>query len=91
MAVLHMILIVFKILGVFLLIILGILMLAVAVILFCPVRYRAEGYKDERTYGGEVGISWLFHLISFQSFHSFTPLNLQMLPFLLPEHFSFKI
>ncbi len=66
MAVLHMILIVFKILGVFLLIILGILMLAVAVILFCPVRYRAEGYKDERTYGGEVGISWLFHLISFR-------------------------
>ena len=51
MAVLHMILIVFKILGVFLLIILGILMLAVAVILFCPVRYRADGYKNERAFG----------------------------------------
>ena len=66
MAVLHMILIVLKILGVILLIILGILLLVTAAFLFCPVRYRAEGYKNERAFGGEAGISWLFHLVSFK-------------------------
>lgn len=66
MAVLHMILIVLKILGVILLIILGILLLVTAAVLFCPVRYRAEGYKNERAFGGEAGISWLFHLVSFK-------------------------
>lgn len=66
MAVLHMILIVLKILGVFLLIILGILLLAAAALLFCPVRYRAKGYKGEKAYGGEAGVSWLFHLVSFR-------------------------
>ena len=66
MAVLHMILIVLKILGVILMIILGILLLVTAAFLFCPVRYRAEGYKSERAFGGEAGISWLFHLVSFK-------------------------
>ena len=66
MAVLHMILIVLKILGVILLIILGILLLVTAAFLFCPVRYRAAGYNNERAFGGEAGISWLFHLVSFK-------------------------
>ena len=42
MAVLHMILIVLKILGVILLIILGILLLVTAAFLFCPVRVHGE-------------------------------------------------
>lgn len=65
MAVLHIVLTILKIIGILLLILLGILLLTVLAVLFCPVRYSAQGYKDEEKYGGRAKVSWLCHLISF--------------------------
>lgn len=65
MAVLHIVLMILKIIGILLLILLGILLLTVFAILFCPVRYSAQGYKDENKYGGKAKVSWLCHLVSF--------------------------
>lgn len=65
MAVLHIVLMILKIIGILLLILLGLLLLTVLMVLFCPVRYRAWGYRERGKYGGKAGVSWLFHLISF--------------------------
>lgn len=65
MAVLHIVLMILKIIGILLLILLGIFLLTVLGVLFCPVRYSAQGYKDENKYGGKAKVSWLCHLVSF--------------------------
>ena len=49
-------------------IILGLILLALLLILFCPVRYRAEGTKEAGSFGtvsGRAKVSWLFGGISF--------------------------
>ena len=49
-------------------IILGLILFALLLILFCPVRYRAEGTKEAgsfRTASGRAKVSWLFGGISF--------------------------
>ena len=49
-------------------IILGLILFALLLILFCPVRYRAEGTKEDgsfRTASGRAKVSWLFGGISF--------------------------
>ena len=49
-------------------IILGLILLALLLILFCPVRYRAEGTKEAGSLGtvsGRAKVSWLFGGISF--------------------------
>lgn len=49
-------------------IILGLILLALLLILFCPVRYRAEGTKEAgsfRAASGLAKVSWLFGGISF--------------------------
>ena len=63
MAVLHIVFMILKVIGILLLILLGILLLGVLALLFCPVRYQARGYRDKEQYGGKAGVSWLFHLI----------------------------
>lgn len=56
---LHVLLFVLKILGIILLAVLGLILAGVLLVLFVPVRYRADGsfYKVSR---GEACISWLF-------------------------------
>ena len=63
MAVLHIVFMILKVIGILLLILLGILLLGVLALLFCPVRYQARGYRDKEQYGRKAGVSWLFHLI----------------------------
>ena len=65
MAVLHIVFMILKIIGILLLVLVGILLLGVLAVLFCPVRYQARGYRDKEHYGGKAGVSWLFHLIFF--------------------------
>ena len=65
MAVLHIVLMILKFIGILLLILLGIFLLTVLGVLFCPVRYSAQGYKDENKYGGKAKVFWLCHLVSF--------------------------
>ena len=52
-----------KIIGIILLILLAFIILMLCVILFAPIRYRAEGnYKDKYLINAKV--SWLLHLFS---------------------------
>ena len=59
MAVLHIVFMILKIIGILLLILLGILLLGVLALLFCPVRYQARGYRDKEQYGGKAGSFFL--------------------------------
>lgn len=52
-----------KILGILLLVILGIILAVLLLVLFVPVRYRADASFDEKPVGG-VAVSWLLHLIT---------------------------
>ena len=65
----HILLMILKVIGVILLVILGLILAAVLLILFVPVRYRAdvsfEGKPD-----GEAAVSWLLHLVRIRvSYH----------------------
>lgn len=52
-----------KVIGILLLVILGLILAIVLLVLFVPVRYRAEGaYQEQFMAKGRV--TWLFHLIS---------------------------
>lgn len=53
------------VIGKILLIILYIVLALLALILFVPIRYQAEGKKEEKRIRGGANISWLFHFISF--------------------------
>lgn len=65
MGIIHIMLGILKVIRIFLLIVLGILLLAVLAALFCPVTYSAVGRRDAEAYEGRVRIGWLFRLISF--------------------------
>ena len=65
MGVLHIILGIIKVVGILLLILLGIFLLGILAILFCPVTYRAQGSRDADSYEGHVQIAWLFRFVSF--------------------------
>lgn len=58
---LHILLCILKILGIFLVSVLGILLLLVLLILFVPIRYRAELVLTEEGQQGDVRVSWLLH------------------------------
>lgn len=62
----HIILQIFAVLGIVILCILGLLLLAVVLLLFVPVRYRAEGSKTDQEAALRVKASWLFHLVTFR-------------------------
>ncbi len=65
---LHIIGVLLKIIGIILAVILGILVLLLCIVLFCPVRYRADlsckGTKDSLKVN--ASIKWLFGLLRFQ-------------------------
>ena len=61
---LHILWLILKFILILLGIVLGLLLLAVLLILFCPVRYKASGAKEQddwKKIRGEGQISWLFH------------------------------
>ena len=61
---LHILWLILKFILILLGIVLGLLLLAILLILFCPVRYRASGPKEQddwKKIRGEGQISWLFH------------------------------
>ena len=53
-----------KIIGIILLVLIGLILTAVAVILLVPIRYRGEGACEEKVLSGSVKITWLLHLLS---------------------------
>lgn len=59
---LHILLLIFKILGIILLAILGILLSLVLLVLLVPVRYRGDVTFDGKP-AGSASVSWLFHLL----------------------------
>ena len=61
---LHILWLILKFILILLGIVLGLLLLAILLILFCPVRYRASGTKEQddwKKLRGEGQVSWLFH------------------------------
>lgn len=62
---LHVLLLILKILGILLLVILGIVLSIILLVLFVPVRYRADlEYKDNLQ--GSVFVSWLLRFVTFR-------------------------
>ncbi len=60
---LHIILFILKLSGLLILILLGLVLLAAVLVLFVPVRYRAEGSYFKKV-KGNMKISWLLHILS---------------------------
>lgn len=62
----HILLLILKVTGILILVLLGLLLTAVCLVLFVPVRYQAEGsWKKEPV--GEGRISWLFGAVSLRA------------------------
>ena len=53
-----------KIIGIILLVLIGLILLAAAVILLVPIRYHGEGAREEKILSGNVKLTWLLHMIS---------------------------
>ena len=62
MGFLQVILLILKIIGILLVSVFGLLVLAVVLVLFVPVRYRADGHRTEG-YGVNARVTWLLHLV----------------------------
>lgn len=72
-----------KIIGIILLVILGLLLTAVLLILFVPVRYRADVSFDGKP-DGEAAVSWLLHLVRIRvSYHEHADVSGRVLWFKL--------
>lgn len=62
---LHILLLVLKIIGIFILILLGILLTLLLLVLFVPIRYRIDGEKEiQKDIKGNFCLSWLLHILS---------------------------
>lgn len=57
------ILTILSILGIILLVLLGIILAVLLIVLFFPIRYKAEGWKKEEGFRVEAKVNWLFRLI----------------------------
>ncbi len=60
----HIVLGLLKIIGILLLVVLSLILLAIFLILFVPVRYQAYGYRDSQISKGIIRVFWLARLIS---------------------------
>ena len=47
-----------KIIGIILLVLIGLILLAAAVILLVPIRYHGEGAREEKILSGNVKLTW---------------------------------
>ncbi len=65
MAVLHIVFMILKIIGILLLVLVGILLLGVLTVYSALYDTRPGGTGIRKNYGGKAGVSWLFHLIFF--------------------------
>ena len=61
---LSMVLTILKIIGISILILLGLFFLLVLIVLFAPIRYKADGFYQD-TYKIHAKISWLLHIFTF--------------------------
>ena len=61
---LHILLQILFIIGVVLLCILGLVLVLLLLVLFVPIRYRANGIKNEETTKIQVRVSYLLHILS---------------------------
>lgn len=61
---LSVVLTILKFIGITILVLLGILLFVVCLVLFVPIRYKADGFYKE-SYHVRAKITWLLHLISF--------------------------
>ena len=61
--ILHMILAVLKVIGIFLLVVLGLVLFVLLSALFVPVCYRMWGKRTADILEGKASVSWLFGLI----------------------------
>lgn len=79
----HILLMILKIIGVILLVILGLILTAVLLVLFVPVRYRADVSFDGKP-DGEAVVSWLLHLVRIRvSYHEHADVSGRVLWFKL--------
>lgn len=58
-------LLILKIIGIFLLSIIGLALFLVLLVLFVPVRYKGKGYYRNNEYDFKANASWLLHIVSF--------------------------
>lgn len=75
---LHILLMILKITGIILLSILALILFLLLIILFVPIRYTADGKKNETDLYGRARISWLFGLIAFIILYQEKNLKLQL-------------
>lgn len=79
----HVILMILKIIGILVLLILGLILAAILLILFVPVRYRADISFDGKP-DGEAAVSWLLQAVRIQvSYHEHADVSGQVLWFKL--------
>ena len=57
MILLHILLGILKVVGILLLILVGLVLLGILLLLFCPVAYEGEAHKDASAYGGYLKVS----------------------------------
>lgn len=62
--IIHILVTILKILGIFLLVLLGLAAVLLLLILFCPVTYQAAIKKNQEQLSVAAKVGWLFHLIS---------------------------
>lgn len=58
---LHILFLILKIIGIILAVLLGLVLLLICIVLFVPVRYKANVQKAGEKIVGRVRVSWLFH------------------------------
>ena len=79
----HVILMILKIIGILVLLILGLILAAILLILFIPVRYRADISFDGKP-DGEAAVSWLLQAVRIRvSYHEHADVSGQVLWFKL--------
>ncbi len=83
---LSVVLTILKIIGIALLVIIGILLTVLCLVLFVPIRYKANGFYKE-SYRIQARLSWLLHIVSFVlSYEKDSPLHMKLRIFGIPVY-----
>ncbi len=65
----HILLMILKIIGIVLLAMIGLLLLILSLVLFCPVAYRGSFTRKTEIMTGSVSVTWLFRLVWVTAFY----------------------
>ena len=65
----HILLMILKIIGIVLLAVIGLLLLILSLVLFCPVAYRGSFTRKTEIMTGSVSVTWLFRLVWVTAFY----------------------